>query len=217
VRALALFDLDDTLVDRRAAFRAWAEEFVAAHGLGETAVEHLLAVDARHCGSMSGFFATVCRTFSLAATPDQLWQQYRRRMPELATCRPEDADALRQLRAAGWRIGIVTNGMPDNQLGKIRNTGLDRLVDAWSISGEVGIRKPDPGIFHRTAERCGSRATDGWMIGDSLTLDIAGGYAAGMRTIWIRPHHPVPSLVQNPAPDVSVRFAAAAIDFLLAT
>ena len=30
MRPLALFDLDDTLTDRREAFRAWAEEFAAA-------------------------------------------------------------------------------------------------------------------------------------------------------------------------------------------
>jgi HAD superfamily hydrolase (TIGR01549 family) len=216
VPALALFDLDDTLVDRSAAFRAWVEEFVTAHGLDDTAAQFLLAAHARHTGPMNGFFVTVCRTFTLPSTPDQLWQQYRRRMSELATCRPEDTDALRRLRAAGWRIGIVTNGMPDNQLGKIRNTGLDRLVDAWAISGEVGIRKPDPGIFHLAAERCGSHTTDGWMTGDSLTLDIAGGHAARMRTIWIQPHQPAPSPVQGPAPDATVRSAAAAIGLLLA-
>ena len=31
---LALFDLDGTLVDRGSAFRAWAEEFVISHRLG---------------------------------------------------------------------------------------------------------------------------------------------------------------------------------------
>jgi hypothetical protein len=45
---------------------------------------------------------------------DQLWEQYRRRMPQLASCRAEDLDALRQLRRAGWRTGIVTNGMTDS-------------------------------------------------------------------------------------------------------
>jgi FMN phosphatase YigB (HAD superfamily) len=112
---------------------------------------------------MGGFFATICQTFDLVTPPEQLWEQYRRRMPELASCRPADLDALRELRQAGWRIGIVTNGMTDNQLGKIRNTGLDRLVDAWCISDDVGVRRPAPGIFHLAAERCG--ATPGGMDG----------------------------------------------------
>ena len=49
-------------------------------------------------------------------------------MPELAFCRAEDLDALRQLRQAGWRIGIVTNGMTDNQLGKIRSLVLEAIL-----------------------------------------------------------------------------------------
>jgi FMN phosphatase YigB (HAD superfamily) len=73
---------------------------------------------------MDAFFATVRDQFALAEPVEQLWQQYRRHMPELATCRAESVDALTRLRLAGWRIGIVTNGMTDNQLGKIRNTGL---------------------------------------------------------------------------------------------
>jgi hypothetical protein len=47
--------------------------------------------------------------------------------------------------------------MTDNQLGKIRNTGLAELVDGWCISDEVGVRKPDPKIFQLTAQRCGMR------------------------------------------------------------
>jgi hypothetical protein len=34
----ALFDLDDTLVGRGAAFRAWAKEFVIAQGLDDAAL-----------------------------------------------------------------------------------------------------------------------------------------------------------------------------------
>jgi HAD superfamily hydrolase (TIGR01549 family) len=216
MQSLALFDLDDTLVDRSAAFNAWAEEFVSAHGLDDAALTFLLLADAHHSGPMDGFFATVCQTFDLAKPPDQLWEQYRRRMPELASCRPEDLDALRRLRRAGWRIGIVTNGMTDNQLGKIRNTGLDRLVDAWCISDEVGIRKPDTEIFRLVAERCGSSSgRGGWMIGDNLVLDIAGGHAAGLSTIWLQPKRPRDSWsFVGPAPDFTVDSVAEAVEVL---
>lgn len=217
VQSLALFDLDNTLVDRSAAFRAWAKEFVDARGLDETALTFLLMADAHHSGPMDSFFATVCQTLDLATPPEQLWVQYRRRMPELAYCRPEDLDALTGLRQAGWRIGIVTNGMTDNQLGKIRNTGLDRLVDAWCISDDVGIRKPDPGIFRLAAERCGATLSrDGWMIGDSLTLDVAGGHAAGLRTIWLQPkRRPESWSFTGPAPNLIVDSVTEAVQALL--
>jgi len=185
VRRLALFDLDDTLVDRRGAFHTWAQEFAVTYGLDDRWVTWLDLVDAHRSGSMEQFFAAVRDQFALAESVENLWRQYRRRMPELTTCPAVNLAALVELRAAGWRIGIVTNGMADNQLGKIRSTGLATLVDGWCISADVGIRKPDPDIFRLAAQRCGAYAEGGWMVGDSLPLDVTGGHNAGLRTIWV--------------------------------
>ncbi|ETK33374.1 hypothetical protein MPTA5024_24750 [Microbispora sp. ATCC PTA-5024] len=55
-----------------------------------------------------------------------------------------------------------------------------------ALSGVEGIRKPDRGLFAIAAKRCGmSLDAGGWMIGDNVIADIAGGRAAGLRTIWI--------------------------------
>ncbi|WP_018505766.1 HAD family hydrolase [Parafrankia discariae] len=217
MQALALLDLDRTLIDSDAAFHVWAREFVAAHGLHDAALPVLVDIFARHSGLKDSFFATVCRNFGLSDSPAQLWEQYRRRMPELVSCRTEDLDALRRLRRAGWRIGIVTNGMTDNQLGKIRNSGLDRLVDGWCISGDVGVRKPDPEIFRLAIERCGCRTSGGgWMIGDDLAADVAGGQAAGLRTVWLQGGRGADSWPSaGPVPDVSADSVAAAVEVLL--
>jgi HAD superfamily hydrolase (TIGR01549 family) len=219
MQSVALFDLDDTLIDRRAAFNAWAEEFVAAQGLDHGALTFLVMADADHSGPMDGFFAMVCETFDLATPPGHVWLQYRRRMPQLVSCRAEDVDALRQLRRDGWRIGIATNGMADTQVGKIRSTGLDGLVDAWCISDEVGIRKPDPEIFRLAVTRCGGNPDrGGWMVGDSLVLDVAGGRAAGLRTIWLQPkRRPESWSFVGPAPDFAVDSVAEAVQVLLAS
>lgn len=214
MQPLALFDLDNTLIDRQAAFHAWAEEFAAAHHLDDKALTVMVRADAHHSGPMDGFFRTIAETFGLAEAPDLLWKQYRRRMPELAVCRGDDLDALRRLRVAGWRIGIVTNGMTDNQLGKIRNTGLSELVDAWCISDEVGIRKPDRRIFHLTIERCGgSPAQGGWMIGDDPVLDILGGHDAGLRTVLLQQHTAAPH--GGPRADLTAESVADAVDAIL--
>jgi HAD superfamily hydrolase (TIGR01549 family) len=187
MQQLALFDLDNTLLDRDAAFRLWLDEFITGHRLDLAAHAWLIRADSLHRGPMDTFFSRVREEFGLASPADDLWRQYRRRMPELAECRPEDLAALAGLRAAGWKTAIVTNGMTDNQQAKINRTGLAALVDAWCISGEAGIRKPDRGIFELAARRCGTRLDKGgWMVGDSTTADITGGRAAGLRTIWIR-------------------------------
>ncbi|WP_035794554.1 HAD family hydrolase [Kitasatospora mediocidica] len=187
MQRLAFFDLDGTLLDRDAAFGAWVDEFVTDHGLSGTARAWLIHADALHIGPMDGFFHRVREEFAFGTPADDLWAQYRRRMPELVEGRPDDLAALGELRASGWKTAIVTNGMTDNQQAKIRRSGLSELVDAWCISDEVGLRKPDPGIFRLAAQLCGMPSEQGgWMIGDSVIADIAGGRTAGLRTIWIR-------------------------------
>ncbi|GAA3108478.1 hypothetical protein GCM10017600_10470 [Streptosporangium carneum] len=58
----------------------------------------------------------------------------------------------------------MTNGTADNQLGKIRHTGLADAVDGYALSGVEGIRKPDTGLFEIVAQRCGTTLTEGgWM------------------------------------------------------
>lgn len=181
VRMVAL-DLDGTLVDQEGAARRWATEFIQSRGLTADVVAVALALTQRR--PKGEVFNELVRTHDLGLDPDEVWANYRQRMPELVTCTDADREALIALRATGWRVGIVTNGMVDNQEGKIRQLGLDSLVDAWVISEEVGIRKPLPGIFHALAARL-ECPLDGWMIGDSLELDVVGGAAVGLRTALI--------------------------------
>ena len=53
------------------------------------------------------------------------------------------------------------------------------------------------------------------MTGDDLILDIAGGRAAGLRTIWRQPqHHPASWSFTGPAPDFTVDSVAEAVEVL---
>ncbi|MGI5485538.1 HAD family hydrolase [Microtetraspora malaysiensis] len=107
-------------------------------------------------------------------------------MPRLVKCRAEVMTGLAELRAAGWRVGIITNGTPDNQIAKLQRTGLAEAVDGYAVSGIEGIRKPDVGLFEIAAQRCRMTPGEGgWMIGDNLVADIEGGRAADLRTVWI--------------------------------
>ncbi|MFF3445327.1 HAD family hydrolase [Streptosporangium sp. NPDC002721] len=154
MQRLALFDLDNTLIDLDEAFQAWAEEFTKEHGLEREAVDWLLALDRAGFPHREIFFGKVRERFALPDTVEELWGRYRRRMPHLVHCRPEVLAGLSRLRASGWLVAIVTNGTADNQLEKIRNTGLADAVDAWALSGVEGIRKPEARLFEIAAQRC---------------------------------------------------------------
>ncbi|WP_431933652.1 HAD family hydrolase [Micromonospora sp. RP3T] len=212
MQRLALFDLDNTLVDRSEAFRRWAVEFCADHGLSDDALAWLIATDQDGFVPRDWFFGEVADRFGLASR-DTMWGQYRRRMPELVSCPEEVLASLTLLRDDGWTVAIVTNGQADNQLGKIRRTGLDRRVDAWAVSGEVGIRKPAREIFEAAARGCGlDLRGGGWVIGDSPVLDVEGGRAAGLATLWVSRGKGWPS--ELAPPDRTVTDVVAAVQVL---
>lgn len=179
---MVALDLDGTLVDQKSASRQWAEEFVSGQQLDIDPGVVASALAARR--PKGEVFTDLVKFLDLTLDPAAVWADYRRRLPGLLSCTDADRAALVDFREAGWRIGIVTNGMVDNQEGKIRQLGLDALVDGWVISAEVGVRKPSRAIFDILADRLSS-PLKGWMVGDSLEADILGGHAAGLRTALV--------------------------------
>ena len=180
-----MFDLDDTLIALAPAFRRFAQDFAKGHALPGDAEEWLVEAWNPY-QRRDEFFARVRERYGLGEPGEELWRLYRARMPEFVELREAVRDGLVALRRARWRLGIVTNGEADNQLGKIERTGLDRLVDSVAVSGALGVRKPDAEIFRIAAEGAGCVVADGgWMVGDNPHADVEGGAAAGLRTVWI--------------------------------
>ena len=188
---LALFDLDNTLIDRDGAFRRWAVELVAAHGGGADELQWVLELDAGGFRPREILFPALFERFGVDEPLERFWKRYYVRMAELVSVRPEVLAALDRLRAGGWRLGIVTNGAPRGQLAKVEAVGLLDHVDACVVSGAEGFHKPDVRLFEIAAQRCGVSLVDGgWMTGDSRLADIGGGHRAGLSTIWVRSGSP---------------------------
>ncbi|GAB3923348.1 hypothetical protein GCM10029976_013430 [Kribbella albertanoniae] len=177
---LACFDLDNTLIDRDAAFREWARWWCGEAGLGEDAVGWLAAQDNGGFRPRAELFAELRQQFGAAPSVES----YDREHPLFTRADAAVLEALTELRAAGWRVAVVTNGGVVQQTLKLEHTGIAAAVDYCCVSEAVGVRKPDAQIFAIAAERSGA-VLDGWMVGDHPAYDIAGGRNAGLRTILV--------------------------------
>jgi HAD superfamily hydrolase (TIGR01549 family) len=95
----------------------------------------------------------------------------------------EDAlPVLEELRRAGLRLGLVSNGIRDlNEF--VVHHRLD--VDAVVGSRAHGYVKPHPTIFQSALEQLGVAPPQAAMVGDSLAEDIEGARALGMQAILI--------------------------------
>ncbi|MEU6546455.1 HAD-IA family hydrolase [Streptomyces sp. NPDC046859] len=211
-RPLVLFDLDNTLVDRRGTLADWAAEFTTRHGLEGKEQAYVLGMVAER--AYPSTFDSIRTRYRLSMSTVELWGAYCADIADMVSCPAEVLDGLDELRAAGWRVGVATNGAIDVQRAKLRATGISERVDGVFVSEEADARKPQPRHFALAAARCGSVLGDGgWMVGDNPVNDIGGGRSAGLRTIWIGSDGSWPA--DDPGPDHMVPHARAAIDFLL--
>jgi putative hydrolase of the HAD superfamily len=97
---------------------------------------------------------------------------------------PEAASILRELEKK-YRLGLITNGVPDLQREKLEGADLTRYFDSITISGDIGAGKPDPRIFEVAMEQLATRPETALMVGNSLKRDIAGAQRAGLRAVWV--------------------------------
>jgi putative hydrolase of the HAD superfamily len=97
-----------------------------------------------------------------------------------------DAHAvLARLRSQDVRTAILTNGPSDGQRRKLRATGLGEAVDYVAIGEEIGFSKPSPTAFHRVVEQFSLNNADALMIGDSPELDYDAALGAGLTAVLL--------------------------------
>ncbi len=182
---LLLLALDNTLLDRSGAFRAWGEDFLAKIGAPELDIDWLVSIDADGLTSRWDVAEAVKERYMLRASVVDLVDALDEGLIVNSRLDPLVACALRIAADAGWVPVIVSNGGARQQETKIRMTGLDRYVADWVISEEAGVSKPNPRIFAIAARRARMRLSGAWLVGDSPEIDIGGAEALGIPSVWI--------------------------------
>lgn len=104
--------------------------------------------------------------------------------PRNYRCYPDVRACLTRLRAAGHQTALVSNF--DQWLHEILDAHeLSALFDTVVVSAEVGVQKPELEIFAIACARLDRKPGDCVFVGDSITVDVRGSAAAGMRPILI--------------------------------
>jgi putative hydrolase of the HAD superfamily len=187
-----LLDLDNTLVDRDAAFEALFRELLARVGTdpdsprGSRALADLVRSDDRGRTDRDAFLA---RALELAPELGCSVSELRRHhatLPERVRPVP-GVRALLERLAKHRRLRVVSNGSGDTQRRKLTSAGLDGLFESVWISGEQGVEKPDPGLF--LAALSDTPPAEAIMVGDDSVRDIAPARSLGMGTVHVDPAH----------------------------
>lgn len=95
-------------------------------------------------------------------------------------------DTVVRLKDMGIVQFAVTNGTKVAQNGKLKGSGLDKLLDEIFISEDIGYEKPDKRFFEPVISKLNEYGIDKEecvIVGDSESSDIQGGINAGIRTV----------------------------------
>ncbi len=107
----------------------------------------------------------------------------------------EDAvPTMQALRRAGCRLGMISNAGDDADVqALVDKAGIRSFFDVILTSAAMGIRKPNPRIFHTALHQMGVAPDRAAMVGDTLGADILGARNAGVTSIWITRRAEVPA------------------------
>ena len=188
-----VFDLDNTLFDRQAAFLRVADTFYREHirfttaATREDAVGMMVQWDDDGYSDRQVMFAHWLSQWpEVGLDMDSLQQWYRSEMDRQVAPNVEVNAFLAELNEMRVPWGIVTNGR-HHQHSKCRAAGLDRLAPFVIVSQDVGYKKPDARIFRDALEATGLTTPSQVMfVGDNPVADIDGAKRFGMQTAWIR-------------------------------
>ena len=196
------FDIDDTLVDAAASTRAGAEVLFDRYrdrldGSDDQLMERWNTLLDQHfdrflrgeTSFMGQRRARIRDLFGL--TPDQMPD------PEVDAiyaaygefkegARRLFPDAIETLDTLGsCRLGVISNGSSARQRQKLASVGILDRFRVVVVSEDIGIAKPQAGIFQAACRAVGVSPSVCVHVGDRLDADALGARDAGLTGVWL--------------------------------
>ncbi len=94
---------------------------------------------------------------------------------------------VKYLSEKNYKLAIITNGIKEVQIPRIKNSKINKYIETIIISEEVGASKPNSLIFEKALEKLNYNGEKSKviMIGDSQTADIKGANNFKIDSCWI--------------------------------
>lgn len=195
-----LFDVDDTLLDFKAAERTALHllfeeqkisltDEIAAHykkinqGLWKSFEEGKIGRDE----VVNTRFSILFKEYGQEVDGTLFEKNYRSFLEEGNQLIHGAFELIQDLQSR-YDLYIVTNGVSKTQDKRLRNSGLHPLFRDIFVSEDTGYQKPMKEYFDYVFARISNFSVEeGLIIGDSLSADIKGGQLAGLDTCWFNP------------------------------
>jgi len=184
-----IFDLDDTLYTEYdfvvSGYRAVAHEVALRRGRPEEQVfsDMLTTFKCEGRGKVLEMVANRYSDSSLSVA--EMVEIYRRHQPAIQM--PVGYDNLLRRFRHDYKLGIITDGLPEVQMRKVQalhlGSAVDKIIYTWEHGREM--EKPHPFSFRLMLDSLGTSHTGALFIGDNPHKDCRGAHNAGMRFVQV--------------------------------
>jgi len=190
IRAI-LFDLDDTLYPENefvlSGYRSVAREAAANGECAYDAAFDCMQTAFREEGREAVFPCFLARFPGLSMTLEDMVRVYREHVPEISLF-PGYRELIEEL-GEKFRLGMITDGLPAVQRGKVRALGIEKLFEKIVYTWDYGKerQKPHPYPFALMLETLQIPPESALFIGDNPEKDGMGAIGAGMLYVRVAP------------------------------
>ena len=196
-----LFDAGDTLIAYRRPLRILLQDFFIQHDeivRRDAIAEALEAIDSR--------YRTLINQVRSVDGERRMWLEVARDLLDVLLPRRRDLyvalggwfaegwrqmkvfrdvrPTMRALRAAGYRLAVVSNWEP-SLAPTLERLGIGHYFEAVIISSVEGVWKPDPALFHIALERLAAPVETAVSVGDHLERDFVSARRAGLHAVLL--------------------------------
>ena len=189
---MLLFDMDGTLIDSNGVWKNVDREFLARRGIAYThayyeGVAHtILPLAAK-------FTKEYCRLTESCEEIIAEWMEMARDAYAHVTVKPGVRAYLKQCRAEGRRMAVVTSSVPEHCRAALGRLGLTEYFERILFAHDLGMDKKDPETFRHAAALMGVTPEDCTMYDDSVAacraareagMQVVGVYDAFFHVSW---------------------------------
>ena len=218
-----LFDLDDTLIDRKNAYEYMYKIFYDSHKeisdsmSWKIAKEFFWSLSPNGAADQKKSIEAINKKWpSIPNDPIGFKKFYFETMIEGLNPLPNSFKFIKKLNTLGIKWGIVTNG-DHYQFKKVEKVGWGKIIPFLLASDIYGAKKPDPMIYHEAVRLLDIGKTkkdysEILLIGDNPYTDILGAQNVGMKTAWIKMGKNYPN--DAPYPDLIINSVEELFDLL---
>ena len=138
--------------------------------------------------TMAETFAGICRELGIVPSPHQLDEAVHIRLQhfqEAMTPREDTLDTLAKLRSGGYKIGLISDCTAEVPI-LWPDCPISPLMDTSILSCDVGMKKPEPGIYQLVCDKLKVSPGRCIYVGDGGSQELTGASELGMEAIQIR-------------------------------